>query len=580
MKHKNTITNITRFSTLNFLPKSDYLTWKETVVSQLKRCSGLKELESIYATMLKGNTHQDCFLINQFVGACSTLGRMDYAILAFAHMKDPNVFVYNAMIRGFVQCCSPIQALQFYLQMLKVGVSPTSFTFPSLSKACTQVSAVEFGEALHSQIWKNGFDSHLFVQTALIDFYSNLGKIVESRRVFDEMPDRDVFSWTTMISGHTRMGDLSSARKLFNEMPEKNTASWNTMIAGYARLGDVESAAVLFNQMPARDLVTWTTMISCYSQNKQFSEAIRVFQEMKKAGISPDEVTMSTVISACAHLGALDLGREIHHFVMQNDFDLDVYIGSSLIDMYAKCGNLNRSLVVFFKLLEKNLFCWNSIIEGLAVHGYAEEALAMFSQMEREKIMPNRVTFISVLSACTHGGLVEEGCRRFQSMTLNYSINPEIEHYGCIVDLLGRAGLLKDALELVRGMTIEPNSIIWGAMLGGSKLHGNLEIAQIAVDKLMVLEPDNSGYYVLLINMYAEANLWSEVAKIRAIMKERGVQKRSPGSSWIEMEGKVHEFVASDKSHPISSEIYLLLADLDGQLRLAGYVPEFGSISL
>ncbi|KAJ4956231.1 hypothetical protein NE237_013014 [Protea cynaroides] len=534
--NKANFTFLLHYSISNVMPKSDYFSHKQVIASQLKRCSQVKELESFYATLFKTNAHQDCFLMNQFVSVCSTLGRMASAILAFADMEEPNVFVYNAMIRGSVRCASSVQALQFYLHMLRSGVCPTSFTFSCLIKACSQVSALRFGEAVHGHIWKHGFESHVFVQTALLDFYSIMGKTLESRKVFDEMPEIDAFAYATMISVHVRVGDLGSAENLFNKMPEKNIASWNTMIAGYARFVNVESAAALFYQMPVRDLVSWTTMISCYSQNKLFKEALGVFQGMKNAGVKPDEVTMSTVISACAHLGALDLGREIHLYVIQN-FSLDVYIGSALIDMYAKCGNLDRSLVVFFKLKEKNLFCWNSAIEGLASHGYAKEALTMFSHMERERILPNKVTFISVLGACTHGGLVEEGRRRFLSMTLDYSIYPEIEHYGCMVDLLCRAGLLHEALGLVEGMTIEPNAVIWGAVLGGCKLHGNLEIAEVAVDKLMVLEPDNSGYYVLLINMYAEANQWSEVAKVRAIMKERGVTKNSHGSSWIEAEG-------------------------------------------
>ncbi|XP_077241990.1 basic helix loop helix DNA-binding superfamily protein [Tasmannia lanceolata] len=544
----------------------------------IKRCSTLKELKIYHATMIKNYTHQDSFFITNFITACSSFRHIDYAIRVFAQMEDPNVVVYNAMIRGFIHCFSPIQALPFYLQMLKSRVVPTSFTFTSLVKACTQVSAFEFGETVHSQIWKSGFESQVFVQTALIDFYSNFGKVVESRKVFDEMPERDVVSWTTMISGHAQFGDLNSARRLFDEMPERNAVSWNTLIAGYARSGDVKTAALLFDQMPCKDLVSWTTMISCYSQNKQFKESLGVFEGMKIAGVTPDEVTMSIVISACAHLGALDLGKEIHFYVVQSRFEVDVYIGSALIDMYAKCGSIERSLVVFFKLKERNLFCWNSMIEGLAIHGYAKEALGLFSRMERDRIKPDGVTFVSVLSACTHAGLVKEGRLRFSSMAKDYLISPGIEHYGCMVDLLGRAGLLEDALDLIKSMRIEPNSVIWGALLGGCKIHGNLEIGEVAVQKLMVLEPDNSGYYVLLINMYAEANRWSEVAMIRMTMKERRVLKKNPGSSWIEMEGKVHEFVACDMSHPLFDEICLLLVELDGQLKLSGYVPNFGLI--
>lgn len=488
-------------------------------------------------------------------------------------MEAPNIYVYNAMIRGCVLCSFPIHAIEFYMQMLRSEVAPTSYTFSSLIKACVQLPTAGLGEVIHGRIWICGFESQLFVQTALIDYYVTADRIKDARKVFNEMPERDVVAWTAMISGYARVGDLNSAERLFHEMPERSTVTWNTMVASYVRSGDIESAASLFNQMPSKDLVSWTTMISGYSQSKRFKEAIKIFQEMKIAGISPDEVTLATVISACAHIGALDMGREIHINTMWKGFELDVYTGSALIDMYAKCGSIERSLVVFYKLHEKNLFCWNSIIEGLAVHGYAKDALAMFNRMERYNIMPNGVTFVSVLSACTHAGLVEEGIRRFLSMA-NYSIPPEIEHYGCMVDLLGRAGHLNDALELIRNMKMEPNSAIWGALLSSCKIHANLKIGEVAVKKLMVLEPDNSGYYLLLINMYAEANRWNEVALTRAAMKGRGVEKRSRGCSWIELEGNVHEFAASDILHPSWDEICLFLVEIDVQLKVLGHRPD------
>ncbi|KAK9945132.1 hypothetical protein M0R45_010662 [Rubus argutus] len=559
------------------LPKTLLSQNPSSIVDRIKKCCSLTELERLCASMIKTSAIQDSFFTNQLITACSSLSRIDYAVLAFAQMGNPNAFVYNAMIRGFVHCGHPIQALNFYINMLRDRVFPTSYTFPSLIKACSSLSVLGLGEAVHGHIWKNGFDSHVFVQTALVDLYSKLGRISESRKVFDEMPERDAFAWTTMVSSHARVGDMSSARMLFDEMTERNTATWNTMIDGYARLGNVESAEMLFKQMPARDIISWTTMITCYSQNKKFGEALGVFNDMRMNGVSPDAVTMATVVSACAHLGALDLGKEIHFYVMQHGFDLDVYIGSALIDMYAKCGTLDKSLVVFFKLRDRNLFCWNSAIEGLAVHGYAKEALSMFSKMEREKIKPNGITFISVLSACTHAGFVEEGRRRFLSMTKDYSISPAVEHYGCMVDLLSRAGLLEDALELIKSMKLKPNSVIWGALLGGCKLHRNMEIAKVSVNELMVLEPDNSGYYNLIVNMYAEVNRWGEVADVRAFMKQLGVEKTCPGSSWIEIQRKIYTFAASDKSHAASGEIYLLLAELYEQLKLDVYLPELGS---
>ncbi|XP_050204704.1 pentatricopeptide repeat-containing protein At1g06143 [Mercurialis annua] len=550
-----------------------------SLLNHLKNnCSTLKHLDTVYAAMIITKTTQDCFLMNQFITACSTFNHINFAFLAYTHMASPNLFVYNAMTRAFVKCHHPIQALVLYTRMLRAGILPSSYTFSSLIKACSLAFEAEFGLAVHCHVWRLGFVSNAFVQTGLIDFYSSFGRIVESTKVFDEMPERDVFVWTTMVSCLAKAGDMSSAKGLFDLMPEKNTAAWNALIYGYAKLRDVESAEFLFDRMDVRDIISWTTMISCYSQNKRFREALVIFNEMTKAGFCPDEVTMATVFSTCAHLGALGLGMEIHLYAMQNGFDLDVYIGSSLIDMYAKCGSLDRSLLVFFKLREKNLFCWNSVIEGLAAHGYAKEALTMFDKMEMEKNKPNGVTFISVLNACAHAGLVEQGRKRFESMMHDYSIPPAIEHYGCMVDLLSKAGLLEEALELIRNMNFQPNSVIWGALLGGCKLHRNLKIAQISVDELMVLEPGNAGHYTLLVNMYAEVNKWDKVTTMRRTIKEQGIEKKQPGSSWIEMEREVHQFAASDKSHPASDEIYSLLTDLDGQLKLAGQITRLWSI--
>ncbi|CAL1414807.1 unnamed protein product [Linum trigynum] len=559
----------------SFPPTIIMLSRANSIVYHLKQCSKIIDLDSALGNMIKVAATQDCFLMNQFITACSSVGATDQAVSAAAQMENPNVYVYNAMLKGFVENRRPVEALECYVQLLRAQLSPTSYTFSSLVKACSFVrgDGGRIGESVHGQVWRHGLASSVFVCTTLIEFYFDLERIGESVKVFDEMPERDVFAWTTMVSCLARAGDLITARRLFELMPGRNVATWNTLLDGYARLGDVESAELLFNQMPAKDVISWTTMINCYSQNKKFREALGVFNEMTKNEITPDEVTLASVISACAHLGALDLGKEIHYYVMQNGFDLDVYIGSSLIDMYAKCGSLERSLLVFYKLRDKNLFCWNSIIEGLAVHGYAEEALGMFSKMKRERIKPNGVTFISILSACAHSGLVEEGRKWFKSMTCDYYFPPQLEHYGCMVDLLSKAGLLEEALRLIRTMNLEPNAVIWGALLGGCKLHRNFEIAQIAIEKLMVLEPGNSGHYALLVSLHTQVNRWSDAANIRWKMKELGVEKCSPGSSWIEVEKRVHQFAASDKSHHSSDDILSVLNQLDGQLKRAANRP-------
>ncbi|XP_020682853.2 pentatricopeptide repeat-containing protein At1g06143 isoform X1 [Dendrobium catenatum] len=547
---------------------------KHLLPSLLQKCSSSKDLKSLHATILKNNYHHDCFIINQFLAACSRLHQIDHAFLAFTQIAEPNIFVYNAMIGCFINCSSAVDALHLFVEMPKLKHQPTCHTFSHLIKACTHIPAIGFGEGVHGQVRKNGLVCHLILQTGLIDFYCIVHRIEDSRKVFDEMIVKDAFSWNTMIVGYTLFGDLNAARKIFDEMPERNTVSWNAMIAGYARSGDVESATSLFNQMHCKNLISWTSMISCYSQNRLFMEALETFDAMKAAGMNPDKVTMATVISACAHLGALEIGRRMHRQTVLSGFAIDVYMGSALIDMYAKCGSLEKSLVIFFKLENKNLFCWNSAIDGLAMHGRPKDAFYMLSKMIENREKPNGVTFVSILSACNHSGLVEEGRRMFHRMVEFHSIEPEMEHYSCMVDLLARAGLLQEALDLTQKMVIVPNSVIWGALLSGCKIHGNMEVGQIAMERLTALDPSKSSSYMLLVDMYAKENRWTEVAAVRGKMKEMGVQKMSSGCSWIEMDGLVHEFAATDTSHPSSEEIILLLFELFGHMKHASFIPD------
>ncbi|CAN7066376.1 unnamed protein product [Brassica oleracea var. botrytis] len=542
------------------------------ILQLIKRCTSPKLLDSALAAMVKTSQNQDCFFMNQFITACTSFNRLDLALSSMTQMQEPNVFVYNALIKGLLTCSLPIRSLELYVCMLRDSVSPSSYTYSSLVKASLFDRTV--GESVHSHIWKFGFCFHVQIQTTLIVLYSGLGRIEEARKVFDEMPDRDEFTWTTMVSAYVRVFDMDSANVLANRMSEKNGATWNCLIDGYMRLGNVEVAESLFDQMPVKDIITWTSMIKGYSFNKRYREAISVFYKMTEEGIVPDEVTMSTVISACAHLGVVEIGKEVHMHTAQNGFVLDVYIGSALVDMYSKCGCLNRALLVFFNLPKKNLFCWNAIIEGLAAHGYAREALRMLGKMEVELIKPNAVTFVSVLTACTHAGLVEEGQKVYRSMSSDYSIVSNIEHYGCMVALFSKAGLIQEALELIESMEFEPNAVIWGALLDGCRLHKNLEIAEVAFKKLMVVEPRNSGYYSLLISMYAGENRWRDVAEVRGRMRELGIEKICPGTSWIELGKRVHMFAAADKSHSASDEVYLLLDEVYEQMGLAGYVQE------
>lgn len=547
--------------------KQSHITIK-FITDQLKSCATAKHLESWYASMIKTGTSKDHFLMNQFITACSNLHAIDSAVSAFAHVEEPNVFVYNAMIGASVNCSRSLDALSCYAVMLRSGVRSSTYTFPAVIKACRVLSDVVFGRCVHGQLLRNGLGLGVHVQTALLDFYSSFGEVAESSKVFEEMSERDHFAWSAMVFAYVRTGDLDSGRNVFDDMPEHNTAACNALIHGYSEAGDVESSEELFGGMVERDVISWTTMIKCYCKNKRYREGLELFHEMKSIGMKPDQVTMATVVSACAHLGALGQGKEMHLYIIDNGFATDAHIGSALVDMYFKCGMLERALVVFFNLPEKNIVCWSSAIDGLAVHGYGKEALVLFDKMVNEDIEPNGVVFVSLLAACTHAGLVEEGKKRFSEMTGKYSILPEIEHYGCMIDLLCRVGLLEEAFRLIKTMRVPPNAVVWGSLLSGCKLHKNFEIAEAAVDRLVILEPDNSGYFALVINMFAEANRWSEVARIRKSMKERRVEKIFPGSSWIEVRQKMHQFAAGGTK---SDEIGSVLCALASQLKLFGH---------
>lgn len=523
----------------------------------LQQCFFPEHLDQILAAAVKTNlVYQDTFFVSRFIEACCRFRRMDCAGEVFTGMIEPNSFVYNVMIKGFILCSSPLESLRLYIDMCRRRVSPTCYTFSSLVKACAATErGGDFGECVHGRILKVGLATQLHTQTALIDFYANHGLLSESRKVFDEMFERDNFSWTTMMNIHLRFGDKYSAKSLFQSVPEKSIVAWNTMIIGLARLGDLETAVSMFTSMPERNLVSWTSMISCYSQNKAFKEAVETFVGMMSTGtITPDEVTMTAAISACAHVGALTVGEASHLHLIENKINLSVYTGSALIDMYAKCGDLTKSLMVFFKLKNKNLFCWNSVIDGLAFHGQAEKALTMLALMEQvESFKPNGVTFVSILTACTHAGLISSGKIMFQTMIETHCIAPEIEHYGCMVDLLSRAGFLQEALDLISTMRIEPNAIVWGAILSGCSIHRNLEIGRIVAAKIAELvEPDDSsGYHLLSVNMFAGFDQWSEVDRVRETMRNESIQKKSPGCSWIEIDGTVYEFTVSDDLQPV-----------------------------
>ncbi|KAF8387654.1 hypothetical protein HHK36_026308 [Tetracentron sinense] len=555
--------------------------------------------------MIRNHLFEDPFGASKLIEFCavSEVGNLHFARKMFAQIPHPNTFTWNTIIRGYANSPFPKPSLHLFNQMLDSGATPNSFTFPFVIKACANLSAFQEGLQLHCFILKSGFDTHLFSLNGLIHMYAtcgnislarqlfdnstqkdsvswnsmlsgylNCGKLRQARWLFDEMPERGVVSWNVMINGYSKCGQIDAARELFERMPIRNVESWNTLIAGYAKCGLIDNSRELFDQMPVRNVVSWSAMITSYAQGDRPNEALALFDEMGNSKVRPNWATIVSALSACAHLGALDRGKQIHLYIDQSKMKVDSIIGTALIDMYAKCGCIEHAIRIFDSLVSMDVFSWTAMIGGLAVNGHGEKALELFGQMEGAGVKPNEVTFVGVLCACSHGGLVKLARKYFDSMRTIYSIEPQIEHYGCMVDTLGRAGHLEEAVSFVETTPVKANSVLWGTLLGACWIHRDAKIGEYVGDRLVELEPYDGGVYVLLSNIYATVGRWDDARKVRMLMKSKGLQK-SPGCSSIEVHGAVHEFYVGDKSHPRTEEIYLMLDDIASRLIPLGYTP-------
>ncbi|XP_078443580.1 pentatricopeptide repeat-containing protein At2g22410, mitochondrial-like [Wolffia australiana] len=374
--------------------------------------------------------------------------------------------------------------------------------------------------------------------SAMVSGYAGLGELDSALSLFHRMPKtigKNVVTWNSMITGFAKKGLVSAARQFFDEMPARNVVSWNAMISGYALNGDMISARALFNKMPTRDVVSWSSMMSGYAQGGHYREALALFSEMQQdKSVRPNEVTMVSLLSSCAHLAALEQGKWAHQYIDKNKMKLDCEhnLGASLVDMYAKCGCADSAMEIFRSLNHKNVSSWNSIITGLAINGLAHEAIAMFEEMRQSGTKPNDVSFLGVLIACTHGGLVDEGQRYFTAMYNVYGIEPQIKHYGCLVDLLARAGMVEQAAEFIRSMPMKPDEMTLGALLGACRIHKKVHAAErLTAENHLELDSSGAGCLVLLSNVYASAGRWRDASEIRGLLMQRGVRKMAGCSS-------------------------------------------------
>ncbi|KAL9815636.1 Pentatricopeptide repeat-containing protein [Arabidopsis thaliana] len=520
-------------------------------MSCLQRCSKQEELKQIHARMLKTGLMQDSYVITKFLSFCISSTSSDflpYAQIVFDGCDRPDTFLWNLMIRGFSCSDEPERSLLLYQRMLCSSAPHNAYTFPSLLKACSNLSAFEETTQIHAQITKLGYEN-------------------------------DVYAVNSLINSYAVTGNFKLAHLLFDRIPEPDDVSWNSVIKGYVKAGKMDIALTLFRKMAEKNAISWTTMISGYVQADMNKEALQLFHEMQNSDVEPDNVSLANALSACAQLGALEQGKWIHSYLNKTRIRMDSVLGCVLIDMYAKCGEMEEALEVFKNIKKKSVQAWTALISGYAYHGHGREAISKFMEMQKMGIKPNVITFTAVLTACSYTGLVEEGKLIFYSMERDYNLKPTIEHYGCIVDLLGRAGLLDEAKRFIQEMPLKPNAVIWGALLKACRIHKNIELGEEIGEILIAIDPYHGGRYVHKANIHAMGKKWDKAAETRRLMKEQGVAK-VPGCSTISLEGTTHEFLAGDRSHPEIEKIQSKWRIMRRKLEENGYVPELEDILL
>ncbi|KAA8519187.1 hypothetical protein F0562_013442 [Nyssa sinensis] len=555
----------------------------EQVMSVIQDSTKLIQLHQIHSFIIKTSLDRNNFVLAKLfrrIFSCSSSNELPYARSIFDAISSPDTFIWNTMIRAYLNSQTPIESLSLFVQMrLQEGIFLDSFSLSLGLQACGRSIDRQNGQTIHTQVLKLGLGRDLFVETALIEMYAKFGYLDVARNIFDEMSDPDLVAYNVLLAEYVRAGKISLAQNLFDKMPDKDLVSWNTVIHGYASLGESGDAEKLSGRICERDIVSWSSMIATYAKSRQSNKALRLFHEMQLANVVPDKVTMVSVLCACGDVGALGMGKMVHEFIERNRIEIDLKLGTSLVDMYAKCGDIDNSMGVFDRMSNRDVFAWSAMIMGLANHGFGELALDQFSKMISEEIKPNDITFIGVLSACSHIGLVDKGWTYFKSMNDVYSVTPKLEHFGCMVDILGRAGRLQEARELIGSMPVEPDAIVWRALLGACRIYKNVELGEEAAVNLLELEPHVGGNYVLLSNIYSQAKNWDKVMNVRRMIKNINIHK-VPGSSSIEVDNAVHEFVAGDKSHPQSEGIDWMLVEMADRLKHAGYIPLTASVLL
>ncbi|CAM6129995.1 unnamed protein product [Calypogeia fissa] len=587
----------------------------DTYVEVLQTCLKQKDLfaaKQVHDCIIQSGMDKKRYVARTLLNVYIKCGALVEARRVFDQLGKKSVVEWTNLITGYAKSAHAESALELFNQMRQEAVEPNEITYLSILKACAGPLALKWGKEIHECIRHAGFESDVRVGTALLKMYANCGCIMEARQVFENLANRDVITWTEMIGGLARHGCGQEAYRLFCQMRREGVEpnaftyasilnasasaaalEWVKEVHGHARKaglesdmrvgtalvhiyvesGTIDDAREVFDRMERRDVVTWTTMIGGLAQHGCGHEAYRLFCQMRREGVEPDAFTYTSILNAFASAGALEWVKEVHCHASKAGLESDLRVGNALVHMYAKSGSLDDARQVFVRMTKRDLVTWTKMIGGLAEHGCGHEALDLFRKMNEDGVKPDGTSFVAVLSACCHAGLLDDGRRLFSAMTQEYGIEPTVVHYTCMVDLLGRAGHLEEAMLFISDMPVETDGVTWSALLGACRTHSNVELGELAAKELFKLEPKDSSAYVLLSNIYAAAGKWDKVSAVRAMMDKIGVRKEA-GRSLIEIDNKIHEFVAGDTSHPEAKAIYTYISKLTEELKAEGYIPD------
>ncbi|KAF5736814.1 pentatricopeptide repeat-containing protein [Tripterygium wilfordii] len=604
---------------------------QNSLINMYVKCGFMSDARNVFDSCSKLDTAS----YNIMIGGYARSGRLDDSRWLFKVMPDRGCVSYTTMIIGLVQNDCWMEAIEVFKNMRIMGVAPNEVTLVNVISACSPLGGIWDCRMLHGLVTKLQLEGLVLISTNLLHMYCICSSLGDARRLFDEMPERNIVSWNVMLNGYSKAGLVDFAREVFETIPNKDVVSWGTMINGYCQIewlseamvmyrallqsdlrpneimivdlvsacskataigeglqfhcvavkvgfeysgfiqatvihfyascgrikdsclqfevgikdhvassnaliagfirnGMIDDAREMFNEMPERDVFAWSSMIAGYAQSEQPNLALELFHEMVASGVQPNEITMVSVFSAISSLGTLKEGRWAHEYVHNNSIPLTDNLSAAIIDMYAKCGSINTAVEFFYQIREKagNVSPWNAVICGLAVHGHANLSLNVFSDLQKRSMKLNAITFIGVLTACCHAGLVNLGEKYFRSMKSEHNIDPDIKHYGCMVDLLGRAGRLQEAEEMIESMPMKADVVIWGTLLAACRTHANVDVGEKAAENLARLEPSHGASRVLLSNIYADAGRWDDARLVRSNMQSNRM-KRLPGFSGV-----------------------------------------------